>query len=161
MTQIEIDKILSTKENAPYTVGEIEKYIITRCTHDWKPISNLQLQKMLYFLQLNFIRKFNIFAFDANFEAWQYGPVIDEVYSTYKGYRNAKINRIYQTNINFSQEHKELIDLIIDHLRDMGPWELVELSHVENGPWVKAFKQGVCSVKKIIDDKDIIIHARG
>ena len=40
-----------------YQAIDIAKYIIGKCTADNQPISNLQLQKILYFLQRKYLNK--------------------------------------------------------------------------------------------------------
>ena len=42
---------------------DLSKYIITKCMNDRKPISNLQLQKILYYIQVEFLRERGIRAF--------------------------------------------------------------------------------------------------
>ena len=40
-----------------YSALELSKYIVTKCINDGKPISNLQLQKILYYIQRDFLNK--------------------------------------------------------------------------------------------------------
>ncbi|WP_275442883.1 Panacea domain-containing protein [Petralouisia muris] len=40
-----------------YSVLEIAKYIIDKCTEDRCPVSNLQLQKILYYVQREFLQQ--------------------------------------------------------------------------------------------------------
>ena len=47
-------------------------------------ISNLTLQKMLYIAQVIYLGTFDSRLFKAEFEAWDYGPVIPEVYHRFK-----------------------------------------------------------------------------
>ena len=55
------------------------------------PISNLQLQKILYYLQVYFIQHEGIPLFEDEIEAWQFGPVIPEVYYEYCGFGGFEI----------------------------------------------------------------------
>lgn len=36
---------------------EVAKYVVTKCNKDKCPISNLQLQKILYYIQHDFLKK--------------------------------------------------------------------------------------------------------
>ena len=47
-----------------YSAVELSKYIITKCAKENKPISNLQLQKILYFIQKEYLQKKGVPAFD-------------------------------------------------------------------------------------------------
>ena len=40
-----------------YSALELSKYIVTKCINDGEPISNLQLQKILYYIQRDFLRQ--------------------------------------------------------------------------------------------------------
>ena len=37
-----------------YSALDVSKYIVSKCTRDGHPISNLQLQKILYYVQRAF-----------------------------------------------------------------------------------------------------------
>ena len=67
---------------------EIAQYIINKCTLEKCPISNLQLQKILYYVQKTFLQN-DMLAFSDEIEAWQFGPVVREVYNKYCGFGSA------------------------------------------------------------------------
>ena len=46
-----------------YEAIEIAKYIINKCTVDGCPVSNLQIQKILYFLQKHYLQNENTILF--------------------------------------------------------------------------------------------------
>ena len=54
-----------------YSALELSKYIVTKCINDGKPISNLQLQKILYYIQRDFLKQGEP-AFSDTIEAWQF-----------------------------------------------------------------------------------------
>ena len=47
---------------------------------DRKPITNRQLQTILYYIQIQYYKEKRIFLFNEDFEAWQSGPTIPLVY---------------------------------------------------------------------------------
>ena len=57
---------------------DVAKYMVTKCVQDKCPISNLQVQKILYFIQKDFLQNGSE-AFSDDIEAWQFGPVVPEV----------------------------------------------------------------------------------
>lgn len=59
---------------------DIARYVITVSLDDGYPVSNLKLQKMLYFIQGVMLVKYKKKAFDEDLVAWQYGPVVKSVY---------------------------------------------------------------------------------
>ena len=72
---------MSSKYSAEIMAG----YTVSKCINDGLPISNLQLQKILYYIQKRYLTD-NKTAFDDDFEAWQFGPVIPLVYYKYSGF---------------------------------------------------------------------------
>ncbi|MDF2881994.1 MAG: hypothetical protein K0R54_2551 [Clostridiaceae bacterium] len=119
---------------------ELSKYIISKCTADHKPISNLQLQKILYYIQGGFYRHFKKPAFHDEITAWRHGPVVEEVYFEYNNYVASKINVNIKNNVPhfYTSSELSLINRIIERLREKSPWELVDMTHRER-PWKEAY----------------------
>ena len=61
-----------------YSALDLSKYIVSKCVREHCPISNLQLQKILYYIQKDFLLRDSI-AFADEIEAWQFGPVVPNV----------------------------------------------------------------------------------
>lgn len=127
---------------------QLSKYIINKCTNDRYPISNLQLQKILFNLQKYFIINYNQKLITDDFEAWPYGPVIREVYAEYCSYGSMTINEKYD-HISINSSIRSKIDPIINRLRTRQPWDLVEGTHRPGGAWDTIYKNGAGN-KKII-----------
>lgn len=64
---------------------DVADEIITLAERKDSPVSNLKLQKIMYFLNAFFLVKENkpLIDEDQSFEKWDYGPVIHSVYSEY------------------------------------------------------------------------------
>ena len=62
-----------------YTAIDLSKYIVSKCINDGYPISNLQFRKILYYIQKDFLSRDDL-AFSDGIEAWQFGPVVPNVY---------------------------------------------------------------------------------
>lgn len=106
-----------------------------------KNISSLVLQKLLYFIQAYSLVKNDKAAFQNRMEAWMYGPVVPEVYQTFKA------NKDYYENINFSQldeEIKEVVEIVVDNLGNLDPFYLVNKTH-EYEPWINAWSKPVAN----------------
>ena len=56
------------------------KYIISRCSELRNPVSNLKLQKMLYFIWIEFYKHTGRMLFLDDICAWQLGPAVPIVY---------------------------------------------------------------------------------
>ena len=73
---------------------DLSKYIVSKCVRDNFHISNMQLQKILYYIQKDFLRCGEL-AFDAAFEAWAFGAVVPEVYYYFCGFVAMPITSVY------------------------------------------------------------------
>lgn len=126
-----------------YKAVDIADYIISRCIDTSHPISNLQLNKIMYFVQKDFLMDNVEGLFDENFEAWQFGPVVPEVYYKYCGFGGMCILFKPQTLINLTPEVQTRIDSIVDSKKILNPWQLVNETHKPNGAWDITFKNGL------------------
>ena len=124
-------------------VNELAHYIVDKCSNDGKPVSNLQLQKMLYFLQSVYCSATNgELLFEDEFEAWPYGPVIRSVYREFSIYGGDTIDERYPVELEMPPEIKAFIDQGIEVLRDKSPWDLVKTSHAPGSPWDRVYRDG-------------------
>lgn len=123
-----------------YDVLKLSKYIITKCAEDGYPISNLQLQKILYYIQKSFLEK-GCRAFDDAIEAWQFGPVVPKVYYEFCGFGAMPITMRYRTE-NIRDEDSSLINEIVESKRALHPWDLVEETHKTGGAWEQTYQLG-------------------
>lgn len=123
-----------------YSAKELSKYIINKCTIDEEYISNLQLQKILFYIQEYYLKKEKRAIFADEIYAWQFGPVVPEVYYEFCGYGAMPIYNEY--NVEIDNEDRRIIDNIIETKRAMKPWQLVEETHKKNGAWDRVYNQG-------------------
>lgn len=120
---------------------DLAKYIILDSAKIGYPVSNLQLQKVLYFTNMFYISKNDTNLIDEPFEAWQFGPVIREIYDEYS--INGS-NRIYLENDEtFYNKTREMLDEetknVVVMLYKANVWTLVDYSHYKGGAWDKTF----------------------
>ena len=124
-----------------YNVLDIAKYVINKCTKENHPISNLQQQKILYFIQGKWLKKNNTPLFDSVIAAWQYRPVVPEVYYVFCGYGAGKILSTYQ-NLNIPDSITSVIDPIIEEKRDCYSWDLVDETNKSGNAWDTIYQNG-------------------
>ena len=123
-----------------YKAMELSTYTVSKCIKEDCPISNLQLQKILYYIQKAFLDRGDR-AFSDNIEAWQFGPVVPNVYDHYCGYGAMPIS-FSSIKYDVAKEDKQLIDSIVESKRVLAPWDLVEETHKKGGAWDKTYKNG-------------------
>ncbi|UPT67744.1 MAG: DUF4065 domain-containing protein [Sphingobacteriales bacterium JAD_PAG50586_3] len=103
-------------------------------------LTNLKLQKILYYLQGFHFALYKEQLFEDEIEAWKYGPVVSEVYHTYKGYGNNSIV-VPDANLNFdflNAIQKSFINKVYSYYRQFSAIKLMELTHSEE-PWLATF----------------------
>lgn len=124
---------------APYCAMELARYIIDFCCEEGCPVSNLKLQKMLYFLQVDRYKETKRLLFNEGIYAWPYGPVVPEVYRRYSGYGGRAINNEYDIP---NRESYLCLNEKILFLANYDPWDLVDISHKKGGPWDRVYRDG-------------------
>ncbi|MDY6148973.1 MAG: DUF4065 domain-containing protein [Porphyromonas sp.] len=129
-----------------YSVGDIAKYIISYSYAINKPVSNLKLQKLLYFVQGESYERNGQPLFEEDMYAWQFGPVVPLVYYEYCNYVSMPILEKYDVSID--EESKDIIESVIDEHKDNSVWLLVNMTHEKGSPWEKTY---VSSVERKID----------
>lgn len=139
------------------TANELSDYIVDMCLSEGHPISNLQLQKILYFCQLEYLRETDSFLFDDDFQAWKYGPVIPSVYRKYSIWGGKKINFHSDWDYHIPNAVIETIRDEIRSKRAKEPWELVDETHKPGSAWSKVYKDGLGDGNVIA--KELLIEA--
>ena len=123
-----------------YSALDVSKYIIKRCNETGYTISNLKLQKILYFVQAEFLVCTGRVCFPENIQAWDFGPVVPEVYHRYKAYGSASIPYLAGAERvrRICTEDKEIINGIVDEGSLYTANQLVEITH-NQAPWREAY----------------------
>ncbi len=123
-----------------YTALDLAKYIVSKCIKENNPISNLQLQKILYYIQREFLKNGRP-AFVDDIEAWQFGPVVPIVYYYYCGYGAMAILNLSDGYIVESGDAL-IIDRVVEEKRNLNPWDMVSDTHKSNGAWAQIYRNG-------------------
>ena len=73
-----------------YNELDVAKYNLQNSTEG---LSNLEVQKTLYFAEINYIKKHKRHLINDDFEAWQFEPVVRKVYYEYRFYGANSIDK--------------------------------------------------------------------
>lgn len=99
-------------------------------------MSNLKLQKLVYYAQGYFSALFDKPLFDAEIMAWQHGPVVPELYHAYKHYGRNPIAVAADFDIDkLAKDELELINEVYDVFGPFEAWKLRDMTHEET-PWM-------------------------
>jgi uncharacterized phage-associated protein len=112
---------------------DVAKYFLSQADEDAGDlISNLKLQKLLYYAQGFHLALYNEPLFPESVEAWIHGPVVPEVYHEYKNFASSAIP--IPEDIDFSIYDKETVDLLDEVYSVYGQfsaWKLRNMTHNE------------------------------
>lgn len=116
-------------------VKELAIGIISYCNNNDIKISNLKLQKILYYIQGYAIKKTHEPAFDTEIHSWQYGPAIKEVYFEYNQFCGKDIVLKYDKKDGFFKEKNTINNIVLKVLgscKNRSSFELVEMTRKED-----------------------------
>lgn len=116
-------------------------------------LTNLKLQKLLYFTQVEYLKKHGEKLFDEEIQAWQYGPVVKEVYDWLKGcgaYVITEFDIALEDLSDIPDDIKAFLDEMWNKYQKYSAWGLVEKTHEKNSAWDKVYAGGNGD-KKVID----------
>lgn len=119
------------------TALDVARYFIALSAgSDEEGISNMKLQKLIYYAQGYHLALHNTPLFPEPIEAWMHGPVCPEVYHRYKGFKSAPIYAPSEDDFAaiFSPEQIELLDEVYEVFGQFAAWKLREMTH-EEAPW--------------------------
>lgn len=127
-------------EKEIYSAIDISNYIIDKCNKENIFINNLKLNKLLYFVQKEHLKKYNRILFIEELLPYRYGASVENVYRVFKYYGRDNINEPIDKLIDINEESKEIIDSTILKYKDCKPMEMVILSRKEES-YKKAIKE--------------------
>ncbi len=113
-------------------------------------VTNLSMQKVLYFCHVWFLVMTGRNLVRHSFEAWEFGPVLPYVYREFRECeekpirKKAKmldgtVGKMIEASCNIATEDEYTLLQIIDFYLHLSASQLVELSHEAGGPWHKVW----------------------
>lgn len=136
------------KQCAKYSAEDIAKWFLSYNNYmmeieDAEYISNLKLQKLLYYAQGTFLALEDKPLFKEKLVAWQHGPVVEKIYQKYKHYESNGIDE----NIIFNSEQidldtRKILEEVYDVFGQYSAWKLRNMTHDET-PWQVTKKNDV------------------
>lgn len=121
---------------AETTAQQVADYIVRFSHEHGDPITNLKLQKLLYYSQAWHLALYDKPLFDDRMEAWVHGPVQPTVYHKYKKFSWNPISDD-PGEIVLPLPITAHLDEVMAVYGGMSAYDLERLSHQES-PWLKA-----------------------
>lgn len=119
-----------------YSAKDIARYILSLCELEvGDSITNLKLQKLLYYCQGFSLAMYDKPLFKEKVLAWMYGPVVEEVYQEYKNFGAYSIQFEEPVNIDiYDKNTQEIINQVYEVYGQFSAWKLKNMTHEEK-PW--------------------------
>ncbi|GAA7111858.1 hypothetical protein BD0027_04330 [Helicobacter pylori] len=137
---------------------DVAKILINLSLDNQKPITNLKLQKMLYIAQTESDSKL----IKEDFQAWDYGPVIPDVYRNFCINGSTPITKREKIPNNIDREKEKELAKIYNQYKDADAWNMVRATHQKESAWPKHHVEGMRKVIKRDDikaDKELLQEA--
>lgn len=125
-----------------FRARDIARWFIAWAENVDAEVSNLKLQKLLYYAQGHCLGATGEPLFSDPIQAWAHGPVVAEVYHAYKDYGKNPIDPDVALGEDFDwddfAEVSDLLGDVWDRYGSLAAWALRERTHRE-APWKDAF----------------------
>ena len=139
-------------------ISKVCNYLIDKGITNERPLSNISLQKLLYFAQgIHLANRDGNPLFEEDFYAWRFGPVVESVYHEFKSFGNNSIapeffappfysktsfDKKYASFLTeLEKDHRICLDVTYNAFGHFSPFELVNISHQKNSPWEKVYNE--------------------
>jgi uncharacterized phage-associated protein len=129
-----------------YDGRQVANFVLDLCEAEGREVTNLSLQKIVFFCHAWSLAELKRPLVKHQFEAWQYGPVLQYLYRDFKSFesgaitsRAKKLDPVNgvgrEVDYSFDADVEILIRKVVQFYSSLTAGALVELSHVEGGPW--------------------------
>lgn len=128
------------RKAAAYSASDIAKWFLAYNRkvmeeEDSEYISNLKLQKLLYYAAGTYYAITNELLFEDPIMAWRHGPVVESVYHEYKA--NGSSGIVFDEPFDFEKfdtRTSNILEEVYDYFGQYSAWKLRNMTHDER-PW--------------------------
>lgn len=115
---------------------------------EWK-LSNLELQKLLYLAEMYNLGMYGQPLLNDDFEAWDYGPVVPEVYARARGFGSGPIPNVFHWVSSVAADTRDyaMLKEIASQAKRFTAGQLVNITHWSRGAWAKHYKSGTRGIR--------------
>lgn len=123
---------------AAHTANEIASYLLwlnaREAPEDPDYLTNLKLQKLLYYIQGWHLAQTGQPAFAEEVQAWREGPVVPEVYQAYKNLGTHPIVDAPARQPRLTDDLRDIVEQVWERYKAFSGYELSDMTHSES-PW--------------------------
>lgn len=132
-----------------HDVRAIANAVLELAEAEGRSVTNLALNKIIYFLHVGYLLENGQPLVCAKIEAWDHGPVFREIYHQFKRFGREPIaaravrldprtGAFAEVPATLSPSERAYVRRHALNLLKLSPGKLVDMSHVRDGPWYVA-----------------------
>ncbi len=145
----------------PYPASAIAYAFVKKAIEAGESITQMKVQKMVYFAHGYHLAKYGKPLIQESFEAWKFGPVVPNIYQDFKFYGSKPISDSdYEeyapkelVNYRFDEDAEDAINYTWEVTKDLSAIALSNWTHQPNSPWSNVYNPEEWST--LIDNYDI------
>ncbi|WP_185079774.1 Panacea domain-containing protein [Candidatus Liberibacter solanacearum] len=161
----------TSKENAryrmeskpPFTCLAVANFFIDQGVKYNSPVTNLKLQKLIYFTHCDLVLQHKQAMLDEEPQAWRNGPVFPGIHHRFKYFGDGTIR--FPMDLAFDifpmikdEDVLNKMRTVWKQYRDYTGNELSEITHSAGGAWEKLYNPEELDVKRTITVEHILNH---
>ncbi|MEB4208743.1 Panacea domain-containing protein [Mycobacterium sp. 94-17] len=126
-----------------YSATTIAKWFVDWANSDDAELSNLKLQKLLYYAQGHYLAANDRPLFRDDIQAWSHGPVVPDVYHAFKGFGAGPISLPDDDPFEWDDVDSatsQFLAKVWNTYGSVAAWKLRNMTHAE-APWMEHFAQ--------------------
>lgn len=121
------------------TANDVANYFIYKSSPSTdRNITNLKLQKLLYYAQGKYMAKYNKPLFNEEIQAWKHGPVVPEIYRKYSSFIFREIDKRKTDEVSTQKikenEAQSILDEVWEEYGYYNGKQLERMTHQQK-PW--------------------------
>jgi uncharacterized phage-associated protein len=129
-----------------YSVRGLSNWILDLGDRLGHPITNMALNKLVYFAYEKVLLEEKAIITDAKIEAWEHGPVFREVYHAFKNagdrpikerasFYSVDTGQVETSSVSLEPRLQSVLEEFLAPLLRLGASRLRDISHADGGPW--------------------------
>jgi uncharacterized phage-associated protein len=131
-------------------VRAVANFVLNAAKQADVPVTNMAINKIVYFMYVDYLVSFGERLTNAKIEAWKHGPVFRELYSAFNRFGDSPISELATRidpntgdkivcELSLDPDKTEFLQTIVEQLLKLSASRLRNLSHLPGSPWDKVW----------------------
>lgn len=127
---------------ANFIVEKINEYNKQQSFQNKISLTNRRLNLLLYFLEIEYMKRNNGTPLLENFKAWPHGPTIPSIVSKFAQLHNGQMV-LWSTEktTELTEDIKAIIYEVLEVTKNIDTQDLISISNVVGGPWQQIYNE--------------------